>query len=557
MDINTKDPFFRVLLHTCERVGTPRALAVKLLVEGGEWAQLSQLRVRPVDYWDSEQYFNDCLVTDFLRKCSLPSGIDRDGKARDTFISCEKMNYRTNMRLSRFLPETLLIEDSGDESVFRFIGEWRKDIAAVLRSLPGYLTPRFSSGATVSDVGELITTPDKMSGRPSVYQHSRSSILPFWEQTSWYRTVVRNVRKSDPRDVRANVFFTVPKDAKSFRGCCKEASLNVSFQLDVGRIMKDRLRDIGIDLREGQQLHRLLAKEASVTDDLATIDLSNASDTLCRNLVKLLLPEQWYELLSSLRATHTKVDHRVHRLEKFSSMGNGFTFELESLIFVTLARTLARLRSIPIDGVKCYGDDIIVPASLYKDVTSALKLFGFQPNMEKTFAEGPFRESCGGDYWRGVPVRAHHVEELPDEPQKWIGLANGLRRVCDPVAFPHRWELVRKAWMICLDQLPVLIRRCRGPSELGDIVIHDIPERWWFKSGPADDPSWENRLIHSYLPLPLVLPWKHWKPDVQLASCTLGYPSRGITPRDGVTGYRVGLTESTIQKASRWLPTGF
>jgi len=574
----------RVLNSLADEVGTPRALAVKLLANAGEWTELQQLRCRPQDYVDAEAYWQDNLLTELLRKCDLPSDVDKEAAAVQTFLECELKNAATNARISRFIPETLLIEE-GDEAVLHFIGEWRKELNWVIGNLPDHLTPRFSGGATYADTGVLITTPDKMSSAPTIYAETRD-LLPLWGETAWSRALVRERPwQSDPLTVRGNIFFTVPKDGSKFRGCCKESSINVAYQLDVGRIWKQRLLRIGIDLKGGQHLHRNLAREASVDGKRATIDMSNASDTMCRLLPKLVVRRDWYELLNSLRAPMTRMGGRWYRLEKFSSMGNGFTFELETALFATMARTVIRLEGGDPDLVKCYGDDLIVPVEHYRSVVSALRLFGFDPNMKKTFAEGPFRESCGGDFFGGVPVRAHYLKDLPDEPQHWISLANGLRRV----AIGHdrnspRWRIVRRAWLRCLDHIPSHIRRCRGPEFLGDVVIHDDPEFWSVsKHAPRfrretafevttkedengdyviasstvvvcedRDPSWESVYIHAYLPVPNVLPWHHWSPAVQLASCTLGLPSTGVTPRGDVSGYRVGLVNATL--TSSWLP---
>lgn len=560
----------RVVESLANDVGTPRAALVLRLVKEGRWAELQQLRTRPQDYSDSESYWKDSLITDLLRKCDLPSTIDREAVAVQTFYDCEVMNCKTNVRLQRYLPETLFLEDQ-DMPVYDFIGRWRKNVNAVLGNLPDSLTPRFSPGATYADTGLLITTPDKMSSTPTIYSAARD-LLPLWRETSWCRALLaERPWQSDPRTVRGNIFFTVPKDGTKFRGCCKEASIPVTYQLAVGSLWKDRLLRIGIDLRRDKPKHMRLAREASVHGRLATIDMSNASDTLCRVLVKLLLRGDWWELLNSLRATHTRIGGKWVRLEKFSSMGNGFTFELETLIFATLARTVITDAGGDPDTVACYGDDLIVPSEYYLTVMAALRLFGFEPNMKKTFSEGPFRESCGGDYWEGVPVRAHFLENLPDEPQHWISLANGLRRV----AFSHpsdnaRWSIVRRAWLRALDPIPSDIRRCRGPEILGDVVIHDEP-RFWSVSKRAPDfrqvfrnagretivteghhSTWDDVYIHAYLPVPSVLPWHHWLPSVQLASCTLGLPSLGVTPRGGVSGYRIGIVSAKL--TTSWLP---
>jgi hypothetical protein len=90
-------------------------------------------------------------------------------------------------------------------------------------------------------------------------------------------------------------------------------------------------------------------------------------------------------------------------------MGNGATFELESLIFYSLLWSVCcqdEERTISV-----YGDDLICPSDCYDEVLDALSLLGFVPNDEKSFGSGPFRESCGKDYWAGTNVRPVYVKD--------------------------------------------------------------------------------------------------------------------------------------------------
>ena len=143
--------------------------------------------------------------------------------------------------------------------------------------------------------------------------------------------------------------------------------------------------------------------------------------------MKLFLPEDWFEVLDALRSPMTHVRDDVVgkeawvRLEKFSSMGNGFTFELETLLFaaiteVTCDNADARLGS----GIWVYGDDIIYPSVHASAVASALRWCGFIPNKTKSFSTGPFRESCGGDYFLARNVRSYYIKDNPHEPSDWI-----------------------------------------------------------------------------------------------------------------------------------------
>ena len=551
----------RVVVALCDDVGTPLAQTVKSYVQDEKWLELQQLKVSPASYQDGESYFWDACVVDLLRKAQIDTSHDKRGAAVKTFWECENQNTLTNARLSRHLPENLFLEEPGECAIQDFITEWRKDLDCLLGALPRELYPRFGKGATYADRGKLITIPDKMSVLPLLTADAWWLKL-FWSKTAWCRALMASRPSfSEPGFVRGNRFTTVPKTGLTDRGICIEPSLNISYQLDVGRILKARLMLIGIDLLEGQHLHQVLAAASSEANHLATIDMSNASDTLCRLLPKLVLPRAWFELLDSLRSKYTEIDGKWVRLEKFSSMGNGFTFELETAVFATLARTIVRLNGGDPNSVRCYGDDLIVPSEHSKDVLSALAYFGFTPNKRKTFVEGPFRESCGGDYWLGKPVRAHFIEELPDEPQKWISLANGIRRM----AFGHpsnrgRWPTLRRAWMRALDPLPNHIRRLRGPDHLGDLVIHDTPDHWevvwdFGTEHPRDGvvkPYYGPRpMIRVYEPVPEVLQWNNWTPEVQFAAALCDLPSTGVTPRGGVSGYRIGLH---AMWGSDWLP---
>lgn len=534
----------KVLQALCRSVGTPRALAIHTLAREGEWTQIQSLRVSPYAYQSPDAYFKDALVTELIRKMAIPGDEKRKEQvAKDGFWASETQCCRTNARLSRFLPENLFLED-GDESVAHFISEWRKEVKLGLGVLPQTLTPRFSGGATFADVGKLITIPDKMSSIPTTYRET-ACLLPFWWDTSWGRAVCSRGRT--PTVVPGNIFFTVVKDNEKHRGCGKEASIPVALQLSVGRAMRVGLkRFFGIDLRSGQEAHKKIAHRASIDGRDATLDMSNASDTVCRILVKLGFPKDWFTLLDSLRAPKTRIDGKWVRLEKFSSMGNGFTFELETLIFASLARTLVRLEGGDPDRVSCYGDDLIVPTEHAKSMLGVLSYFGFTPNLKKSFWEGPFRESCGGDFYSGEPVRACYLEEIPNEPQHWISLANGLRRV-DPQGL-----YTKSAWMECLKNIPSDIRRCRGPVELGDLVIHDSPEHHNVRRTPREGGQEAEVVYRVYRPVAQPLPWHHWYDDIIMACAVIGVPSTGIIPRDGPVSYKLAWSESFANR--QWLP---
>lgn len=206
----------------------------------------------------------------------------------------------------------------------------------------------------------------------------------------------------------------VPKDARSLRPIVVEPLLNGFFQKGVGAYIKKRLLLVGIDLLD-QSINQNLAYQGSLDGSFATIDLSSASDTVSLGVARLLLPEEWFDFLLGLTTGKLQIGADVRELHKFSSMGNGFTFELESLLFWSVAKAVVELLKME-SRVSVYGDDIIVPSHAYKLTTECLMELGFFVNSEKSFSTGPFRESCGADWFNGIWIRPFYAKKrISDE----------------------------------------------------------------------------------------------------------------------------------------------
>lgn len=528
-----------VALRLCEGTATPRALTVAILLRYEEWDQLVSLQCDPGMYSSPQSYYSDVVVTDFFRKVEdLPTSFDRKAVALENFWKSERECYRTNRFLHRFLPESEFLQDSNEVAIAEFITRCRKNMRTILGPCPVKIDGKFGPGATYADKGQYTTVPDKMSSCPT-FTSASLSFLPSWSKTMWARACSEAGR--DLIVVKGNRFTTVPKDCRKDRGICVEPSVNLFFQLGVGRVLKRALRKAGIDLTSAQDIHKQVACEASKQGHLSTLDLSNASDTICSNLVKLLLPTDWYQVLHELRSPFTLVEGKQVFLEKFSSMGNGYTFELETAIFYCICKTAVEsdgCEAIPHRNVFVYGDDMIVPTDSAPSVIAALRFFGFSLNSEKSFVSGPFRESCGGDYFDGMDVRPFHLKELPHEPQHYIALANGLWRLGhkDP-SHPGLHPRFLRAWFCVLDAIPSNIRRCRGPADLGDLVITDEETRW--------NTRWRSsiRYVRVYRPHKhRKVKWSLFEPLVVLAGATYGcgWGNGGVTPRDSVISHKVG-----------------
>jgi hypothetical protein len=113
-------------------------------------------------------------------------------------------------------------------------------------------------------------------------------------------------------------------------------------------------------------------------------------------------------------------------------MGNGFTFELESLIFWALTRATFEASVIKDRGDRrlcaVYGDDIICPQEMAWYLTTVLNYCGFSVNLDKSFYEGNFFESCGKHFFYGVDVTPVYQKERITDLASSIRAVNRLVR---------------------------------------------------------------------------------------------------------------------------------
>lgn len=248
------------------------------------------------------------------------------------------------------------------------------------------------------------------------YGALEESYRKFYDIKSWELLDMdkfwANVLK--PHD--SNRITTVPKDGLTDRPIAIEPTLNVMLQLGVDGYIRKRLKRWGIDL-DSQQKNRYLARKGSMSDDAespCTLDMSNASDTVSLRICKLLLTPEWFEYLCDLRSPKgTYPSGECARYSKLSSMGNGYTFAMEALVFasVVYAAQMHTYGHWNSDLVSIYGDDIIVPKASVPLTEMLLEACGFTVNQAKSFVEGPVRESCGHDYYFGQLIRPVYMKK--------------------------------------------------------------------------------------------------------------------------------------------------
>lgn len=238
----------------------------------------------------------------------------------------------------------------------------------------------------------------------------------------------KSMFKSKVHLLSYNKISFVPKTAKTHRAIAVEPLLNGFVQKGADVSLRKMLKRIGIDLNDqskNQELARLGSLEDSDTS-FVTIDLKSASDSISIGLVKSILPSEWYEFLNSIRSKQYELGGKVFTYSKFCSMGNGFCFPLESLIFT--ACCVASGCGRPGTDFSVYGDDLVVRKQHASKLISLLKVCGFAVNVQKTFLQGPFRESCGADWFQGKDVRPYTLDHSLNTIESLFKFLNLTRR---------------------------------------------------------------------------------------------------------------------------------
>ena len=206
---------------------------------------------------------------------------------------------------------------------------------------------------------------------------------------------------------------------------------------------------------EDQSINYSYAKRGSVDRRFTTIDLSEASDRVSIALVRKVFGSHrplWRAMLDSRSLRARLPDKTVLTMHKFASMGSAMCFPTMSLcvfaIVLTAAHkqlgirpTMRSLKSIS-KGVKIFGDDIIVPRAWHEPVLTELEDYGLRVNRRKSFSDSHFRESCGGDFFKGYSVTPTYLREaIPDGKNRWsIGVAISLAATADQFYLAGLWS---------------------------------------------------------------------------------------------------------------------
>jgi len=458
------------------------------LLKRGDFAAVLQLQVDALTYTCADDFRDDYFVAEHLSKFpNFDVGIDRVAVAIEKFRNAERVCSEANQRLlSSYGTASTTVSAASylytaRRKIARLLGPFNWDEAeqhfgfgpgstTSLKRVRGDAYWKFRASrpdvtkecmalgfAAICRVPRWLATLAGFTGELSevAFEELKRSVNPF---------DILNV-------VPGNHVITVPKNAKTDRVIAKEPDMNMFVQKGLGGIIRSRLKRVGIDLND-QSLNQRLALEGSITGKLATVDLSAASDTVAMQLVRELLPPDWVEAIELCRSSSGVLPSgETIVYQKVSSMGNGFTFELESLIFWALVHSVLDYSETIERRVAVYGDDLIFSVDIYDPVVELLSFCGFTTNEKKSFAAGEFRESCGKHYFAGRDVTPFYVREAIETPERLIWYANSIRRQARKSIWwglDARFEAAHHSVVL---QLPPFWRKPRIPDGLGDIAL--------------------------------------------------------------------------------------
>jgi hypothetical protein len=415
-----------------------------------KWEYLLSWDLSPSDYENPTLFASDYQLRSLLSKYSTAEINDSDSqsvayrKFLDSEVTCAAVNDLLSTRirpsgLNQLLELAKKIVADCLGNVDEFFGAYSTTLHSKTPSdvfsniddllewsgrIPDGL--EFGPGVSVSKQGPALRSTIEKVELGTVTPNCWAKFRPLYDELVLPR----------PSLVKGSKLAFVPKKVGEMRAICIEPSVNMLLQKPIGRWIRRKLKAyFGINLRD-QSRNRRMAHLGSLCDSFSTLDLSSASDLNAYVLVLELLPPRWFQVLDSLRSEQywDPMEKTFRPFEKFSTMGNGFTFELETLIFSAVVTAGIRLWGDPEfkqRDMVTYGDDIVVPKAYYSLAVQSLAVIGHSPNLKKSYASGPFRESCGGDYFNGWDVTPVKIKELRlEDPTTVIEIHNRLFGFC-------------------------------------------------------------------------------------------------------------------------------
>lgn len=377
-----------------------------------------------------KQYAAVALANSFLKKFEV-SGNRANEAAAEEFLTANSRCREFDIQVSCLEDEYLLGEFRRAFSDFCSLVQDECSLAYLFEL--GNLGPGVNVGTNgASDLYTKLFSSRLTATCGSLLAWYKRLVQPIPE---WHEGESQRDKEYGSELVEGSKVSFAPKQTEISRMICSEPTVNMFFQLGFGRLIEKWLRKVfGVSLETQPDINRELARIGSITGGISTLDLKSASNYLSMTLLRKSSPREFLYWVEKLRSPRTKLSGEWVDLHMASTMGNGFTFPLQTAIFCCVVKSVYRLKGIPLKrdigelrnwGV--FGDDIIVETQCVRQVVRLLNLLGFVVNGDKSFSEGYFRESCGADYYQGHPVRGVYLRKLAT-PQDIYSVINRLAR---------------------------------------------------------------------------------------------------------------------------------
>lgn len=439
------------------------------LVEGGTFSGLSDL----------DSYFEKSMFKKVEFSGEYPDSIVREtySKFHGANMTCRMVNENFSRYFSN--PELASLLFTWRRCVYSFLEGIHPDVAEI--ALTNGATSSTRKGALPTERVQKAEVSSRLANSPlfryspwkKVLSEFRYNFLPSTDGVKVCVPRLHYFSNTYPvRDYVEGVL--VPKTFLSARVVWPEPAINASHQRGLGKQMARAINRTHLHTGHAKEKHQRLAQLGSAFDGvLATSDWSSASDLIAWKLSQFLAPARWGVAMDLFRS-HTlryPVDGVVedHPAHVTATMGNGFCWEWETIVFYCFIRAIAieHFPSIDPRDLHAFGDDTIYPVEMHGHVVRYSKVFGWKMNEEKSFSHGGFRESCGGDYFNGRSVRPVFCKSLLNTTVEKYRLYNEI-----VMAFGEKPESPYYSMVLqeILNDIPVT-HRLFGPREYGDRVL--------------------------------------------------------------------------------------
>lgn len=354
-------------------------------------------------------------LNSLLKRYRYQNDIYSDNELTEKAVSSfrETQSRLAALDLSQLRTSSQLILDLAANYIRQILGEYSDEEH---RSLC-----RFGKKASVGIPARLACEAERwqipISGSPDQitwFDSEMSRVVPV--QNYWQAQLTDDPNGSVYQVTTSLTLSLVPKTFKSLRSIMPNTTIGSYMSFGLGEMIRRRLKRAGYDITSLQMRHRYLARQSSQTLLSVTADLSSASDSISVALVERLFPADWLRILHLSRIGLVQLpDGSICESLTFCTMGIGYTFPLQTLVFLALLKAIEASQYDRFDRrlISVYGDDLIYSRRMHRRVLRELPEFGFIINEDKTFCDEPFRESCGGDYYHGVDVRPFQPRNGP------------------------------------------------------------------------------------------------------------------------------------------------